>query len=1351
MEISSVYIPMDRRVALAEGRELPERTRGAALFADISGFTPLTEMLARVLGPKRGAEELTVHLNKVYDSIITVLHRFGGSVISFSGDAITCWFDGQTSDLLPTLRATATALAMQAVMTQFSNIQIVGGEQVSLGMKIAVATGPVRRFIVGDPQYTLVDVMAGKTLENLTNCEHHANKGDIILDSSAVNALGERLQITEWRTDEHTGEKFAVITGLGEDSHSLENPWRLLEPETFTDEQVRTWLIPSVYRLLKAGQADFLAELRPAAALFLCFGGIDYDQDLEAPQKLDIFIRQAQKILARFDGSLLQLTVGDKGSYFYAAFGAPIAHEDDVDRAASAALDLQLLPGQLDFIEPLQIGLTYGRMRVGAYGCASCRTYGVLGDAVNLSARLMQAAKPGQILVNDEVYSRAGAMFVWEELLPIEVKGKTEPVARFRLVRARHRHAGFSLEARFPSLPLGREAVLAELTSNLEKLSSGQGQVIRVSGEAGMGKSHLAAHFIRQAREKNARVVVGICQSVSRSAAYTPWLQIFYQLLNLQDFTESEAIDKLTSAIQVNHPNWELRLPLLGDLLGLPIPDNATTAALDSILRQASLFSLLVEMLQTLAQTQPLVMLIDNAHWMDEVSQALTQTLAQQVCGTFPVMIFLSLRHNRLGEAPQFPNLASLSNNIELVLNEMTSAEVAMVAERTLNAPLSRLLLDIIQPIAHGNPLFMCELLIAMRTGGQISQIENGNWTVSSELLTVLRRANFVIQADGQWQLRGDADLSTVKLGIPDSIHGLVLSRLDRLPEAHKMTLKVSSVIGYTIDLALLIQSHPEKKPRPEVEAEAAFMETEEVIRSEISVEKMYAFLHHTTQEVAYDTLLFTQRQQLHKAVAEALVQYQPGAISSIAYHAYAGEVWPLSMQYNLLAGGQARQLHATQQGIDFFQKALTSAQQLLEADTAKERTQIYMSLGELYVSTGQYTEAGESLQMAVGLAELQGDQESQAQSCRWYGRAYEQQGEYAQALIWLNKGFLALNGITSLEEAELSLLAGLINIRQGNFAKALELCERSLQVGLVLNDIAVQARTYNLLGIIDLRSSGGRANEKFQESLHQYEQIGDVYGQATSHNLIANGYFAKGELSLADLHYRQSLDLFTQIGHVYNQVLVNNNLGGVAIKQGRLDAALGYYQQAVRQLTQIHGSLWVFGALHLNIGNVLIQKFELDAAEAELQRSLAYLDQAKIRDLLPELYGLFAELHLKQNDLAAAERDGQQSIDLAREMAMPREEGHNLRIMGEVALMQLKIGQAEKYLQESFALLAQADDEYESARTQLAIAQLCLVQQKIDEGLSLLDKCASTFERLQANLDLAFVQKVRAGFPNVI
>jgi tetratricopeptide (TPR) repeat protein len=215
----------------------------------------------------------------------------------------------------------------------------------------------------------------------------------------------------------------------------------------------------------------------------------------------------------------------------------------------------------------------------------------------------------------------------------------------------------------------------------------------------------------------------------------------------------------------------------------------------------------------------------------------------------------------------------------------------------------------------------------------------------------------------------------------------------------------------------------------------------------------------------------------------------------------------------------------------------------------------------------------------------------------------------------------------------------------------------------------------------------------------------------------------------------------------VYNQVLGNNNLGGIAVRQGRLDAALGYYQQALRQLQQIHGSLWVFTWLHLNMGNALIQSNELDRAAAELQQALEYFDQTQAKDVLPELYGLFAELHLRRNDLDAAEREGQRSIELARELTMPREEGHNLRILGEIALSRGDLSRAEEYLQASYTLLREADDEYESARTQLTQSQLYLTQNRIEDGLKMLDQCSEIFARLQASLDLRTAESLRARF----
>jgi predicted ATPase/class 3 adenylate cyclase len=1340
METVSAYIPIDRRLALAAGEDLPEQMHGTALFADISGFTPLTEMLARQLGARRGAEELTRQLNRVYDALITVLHGYGGSVIGFSGDAITCWLDEDDGP-----RGTATAVAMQTAMQEFRQIQF-GAETVSLGLKTAVVHGPVRRFIIGDPTYLLLDVMAGQTLHRLAGAEHQAEKGDVIVDALIAHTLGSALQIQEWRTDHDSHEAYAVVAGYTADVPP--KPWPTISEDALPDAQARAWLLPNVYRRLQAAQGAYLAELRPAAALFLRFGGIDYDADPDAPQKLDTYIRGVSHILARYEGSLLQLTIGDKGSYLYASMGAPIAHEDNVDRHLRAAWEIQAMSSQLSFIEPVQIGVTYGRMFSGAYGGRARRTYGVLGDAVNLSARLMQAAQPGQILVNDDAFHKASDSFLWEILPAIRVKGKSDPIMLNRLVGIQSHRALRSLNTLYPAPPVGRAEIMAQMDQALARLNQGKGQIIRLVGDAGIGKTHLAAEFSRHAQAQTMRVALGACHSLTRNTLYQPWRDMFYALLELDDSSESNAIAQLTAYVEQVHPDWKLRLPLLGDLLNLPLPDNPTTMALESDLRQKALFSLLVEMVQRWAEAQPLVLILDNAHWMDEASLMLTQLLGQQAAGTAPVLLLLLSRPEQVGSPMPLPDLLRLPYLTTILLDEMKTEQTQVLLEQFLEGQVAPLLLSVVQTLAHGNPFFVRELVLAMQVAGKIGRYD-GIWQLSPELLHVLQRADFVTQVDGRWLLKPNVDLSSVKMGLPDSIHGMVLAHLDRLPESHKLTLKISSVLGYYIDLVLVAEVHPENKDVAQIELEAAYMEAEEVVHEQMPDRKIYAFRQQTTQEVAYETLLHEQRQQLHRLVAQALAEQQPDAVAEIAHHALMAELWPLALRYNLLAGERAKQLYANQQAIDFLQKALRSAQALPDSQTMQELKQIHVALGELFVTTSQYDEAHKHLAAGLALAQAMQDWQAQAVCYRWYGRSYERRGEYKLALAWLGKGFKMVNGRTSLEEAEMSLIAGLVNYRQANFAEAMQFCQRSLRVGQVLNDAAIRARTYNLMGIVKLRQDSSAAIVQFEESLAQYEQLQNVYGQATSHNLIANGQFALGLWTQAAEHYRQSLDHFTQIGSMYSQVLVNNNLGGIALKQGRLEAALGYYQRAIRLLEQTGGSLWVFGALHLNMGHTYLRQKALAEADGALQMAQAYFDQAQQRDLLPELYGLLAELAWRQGDLVEAEVYGRQAVVLAQELEMPREEGHNLCVMGQVLQAQQQLDEAQHYFAQSYEVLTAAGDRYEAAKTQLALAQFYGVYGRIAEAQQALALCEPLFTQLDAQLDLQQVDRLQTELLN--
>jgi CheY-like chemotaxis protein len=411
------FVPIDRRAALASGGELRSSARGTVLFADISGFTPLTESLARELGLQRGAEEITRHVNRVHDRLIDRVHAYGGSAIAFGGDALTCWFDEDDGK-----RALACAAALQHEMRSFLAVEIPGGGIVSIGLKVAVTRGAVRRFLVGDASMQCYDVLAGALLDRLARAEACAHRDEIVATRGV--AMDGIATVSAWR-----GDDVAVLdvrAAPADDARSMRDV-------VLDDAVAEPFVPPAIRDKVRAGQTAFLSELRSAASLFLRFSGIDYDADANAAQKIDALTRFVQHdVAAPHDGTLLQLTTGDKGSHFHLTFGAPRAHHDDATRAVRAALAWQQATWRFAFVRDVGAGIAYGSIRAGAYGNAAQRVYSVMGDTVNLAARLMREAAEGTTLCDGEIRRLAQEDVSFEALPPIAVKGKASPVAVFR-------------------------------------------------------------------------------------------------------------------------------------------------------------------------------------------------------------------------------------------------------------------------------------------------------------------------------------------------------------------------------------------------------------------------------------------------------------------------------------------------------------------------------------------------------------------------------------------------------------------------------------------------------------------------------------------------------------------------------------------------------------------------------------------------------------------------------------------------------------------------------------------------------------------------------------------------------
>lgn len=1154
MERPGAYIPRDRRQALNDGTSMPDHVQGAALFADISGFTPLTESLLNDLGPQRGAEELSQHLNNVYDALIAQLHQYGGSVISFSGDAITCWLDGDNG-----LRATACAFAMQAAMAQFANVTTPTGKGISLAMKTAVAAGTARRFLIGNPEIQQIDVLAGSLLDELAGGEHCAEKGDVVLSAETLVGLGEIVSVQRWCRGNSNG-RFGIVAPLYQEV--LPKPWSDLPPNSIPQKEIRPWLLPAVFERLNSGGGEFLAELRPAVALFLRFAGIDYDQDPLAATKLDQFIQAVQGILARYESNLLQLTIGDKGSNLYAAFGAPLAHEDDAIRAISAALELQELSNTLDFITSLEIGISQGRMRTGAYGGSMRRTYGVLGDDVNLAARLMQLAQPGEILVSSRVWAAAGDAFIWERRPDTPIKGKSEPIAVFKVGGILEPQTIRLQEPNYTLPMVGREAELGSISAAFQPVLQGKGQIIHVSGEAGIGKSRLVAEIVRLAAVLKISGYGGECQSYGTKTSYLVWQRIWQGLFNIEPhWSPAEQIQHLEQELGQIDPGFVARMPVLSSVLKLQIPDNDLTQSFDARLRKSSLESMLVDCLRAKTKNTPMLIVLEDCHWIDPLSLELLEVLGRGIAER-PVLLVVVTRALKAEQIQGLP-VSRLPYYTRLHLSEFTPAEAAQLINLKLahffgtTQQIPKAFVDSIISRAEGNPFYIEELLNYLESQGIDPQDT---------------------RALSQFEL-------------PSSLHSLILSRIDQLTESQKSTLKVASVIGRLFKAAMLWGSYPQLGDQEKIK-----VDLEELHRLDLTPldspepELTYLFKNIITLEVAYESLPYATRAMFHGLIGDFIERSSPEMLSQavdlLAYHYGNSRNEAKKQEYLLKAGEAAQANYANTTALEYYERLLPLLQaeeqipvklkigQVLELigqwddalnvyteaqlqseqlDNRQAVGKCQTALGELYRKRGMYEEADFWLKQAQTNFETLDDKVGIGQALHFAGSLAAQQGDLETARIRYEASLTIRRHLDDLPHiAGLLSNLGIVARYQGNYAKARDLQKEGLAIRRSLGDRRAIAVSLNNLGNVALdQQDYEEARARLEEAVLLQREVGDKAYIANSLNNLGNVVRAQGDYQTARQHYLESLQLLQELGDKWSLAYLLQDMGCLAAQEG--------------------------------------------------------------------------------------------------------------------------------------------------------------------------------------------------------
>ncbi len=1237
-------MPEDRRAEAAGGPAVATRSSGSVLFADVSGFTQLTSRLAQVLGARRGAEEVPHHLNRVYDALVGCVRAGGGTVVAFAGDAITCWFPGDDGRA-----ATMSALAMQAAMTAFTDIVVTDssghvtsrGEPLSLSLKVSVAAGEVSRFLVGDPHIQLIDVLAGRTVERLDSLNSLARPGQVVVEEQVGAALSgdyDLLPVPDADGGSIVGAirtsatpPDAPATGAAGDQPS--------QPNDLAEATVSPWVLTEVRRRLAASHGDgFLTELKPVAALFLRFTGIDYDEDPAAGDKLDALVRWAQAEVDALGGALVQLTVGDKGSYLYATFGAPVAHEDDAVRCAAAALALVRAATLFSFLSGVHLGVGLGVARTGAYGAGDRRTYGALGEETNMAARLMSRAADGTILASDAIRRATDFEFEYLQQAPFEMKGKPEPIAPYLLQRRREHGAATTFDdaAELPFVAREREtarlvARIAAGAGDLEPdgraptglLSSiylptteaertASGGLLAVVGESGIGKSRLVARALTRAAASGVaaaglEVHAGECQSFERNSPFAVWRPVLKGILGIGPATGDSALptaESVADALATLGEDLRQRAPLLAPVLGIEVPDNELTAGLSLEQRGAAREALVIEVLRRSARRsrasgRALVVVLEDVHWQDSASGALLAGLARVVTD-LPLSVLLTLRIDEgLEEAAGAEALLTLPGLERVDLTSLPTADAAFLAEHVLGqvevGEAARQSL-VAQAVARseGNPLYLEELLndlvISLRTGA----------------------------------LETDTQARPVEAVLPNSLHSLLLGRIDQLEDEPRSTLKVASVIGRTFVGGWLPACRPERTA-------AGLLADVEVTRrlgltAPLQGEgDVHAFKHALMADVAYESLSYAHRAELHTRLARFLEATLPAAdarrLGLLAHH-YDRSLDALKRRDYLLAAGRyAQAAFANHDAAAYYRR-------LLPLVTGESRVEVLQLAGEVATFTGAYALAQQHYAEALELATAGDWAAAAARSQRLLGELAERQGDHLAARDRLEAARAScFERGDDLELVHVLLaLGGNVLWQLGAYDEARRHLDQAAALSVELGDRRLFARAIHGLGNLDLyQGNTASAKQHFQQTLSTRRKLGDELGVANSLNNLAIVAANLGDTAEAEAAFRDSLEIRRRIGDTAGVAVALNNLGYMAESRGELEAANDLYIQSLAGRRELGDKLGMAVSLN-NLGALARRRGDLPEAKRHHRESLVLAHAiGNVREAASGLVGLAA------------------------------------------------------------------------------------------------------------------------------
>lgn len=884
--------------------------------------------------------------------------------------------------------------------------------------------------------------------------------------------------------------------------------------------------------------------IRPAATpvlLHAIFTGLDFLHDPDVYDKLHHYTTTMLAFIRKYNGELMHLDAGTQGLQLQIMFEAD--RQRGAFPALACSLEMQHAAGTLPFTGLQRIAIHTGTVEIQQFDSAGYSQVVLLGDTVEILQQLVEKVPPGQVVITSAAAQKNHHQFVWQAIqlpppLPREVPYALYQLEGRKLPTPRKSH-------RF----IGRTHQLNQM-EQIYRHTRHHGQLIAITGHPGVGKSRLVQEWVNHTPATSAYFThSGECTPLHLNRPYQVWSDLLSSFFHLETASNAERNSaRVHQYMQRVCPECLALTPLWNDILHLNIPETPESTALTPALRQQSLFYLIQELFRRECRYKPLVLVLENLHWIDPLSLELLNHLAQAL-ETIPLLIVITCHPPTPSTEDPLNGLRELPYYHDLPLEPLSNVEINQLIETQLSIkPLPVTLIERIRRKSRGNLFFIKEFVLELQDQG--------------------------ILVTGDLETNSQLTVPPASIKLPENVNELLQQRIQRLDEQSKLILEVASVIGESFTMDQLTNIYPIAIDSQQLTETVQHLSKTYLKRVTVSAaEQWYLFKHLLVQEAAYKNLRFAHRQQLHEKVAMYLEKTYAHTLEPFIYHLAYHYSFTTNVQkqrfYYEKAAELARAQYDNSLAIYFYSKAI-DLQATLGKDSVWERVHLIYRRAEVLELVGNYRHALSDYEQIEHLCEQERRIPLKISALKGQGKIHSIMGQQERARnLWENALQLAQETGELAQEAALLNNIGVSYLLEGDLEQAMTRYHHALRLHEHTDDAEGRADTLRNIGIVHYYQ------EAFDSALTYYQQAAELYhicgNRAKACETLSNLvwiYFDRHQIENALATATETLHLAQSIGYVKEEGLAYQKLGRIYFAQGNYEEAITAYQKSLQIAT---------------------------------------------------------------------------------------------------------------------------------------------------------------------------------------